>query len=308
MDKISIVIPCYFNEENIPVTTARLLENEKIFPKDVAFEYVMVDDGSKDKTLDRLKEFKAAHPQKVKVVKLTGNFGSYNAIYAGLLHSSGDCLVVISADLQDPPELILKMYDYWKKGMKVVLANRNTRDDGLLNGLFARSYHGIMRRFALPNLPAGGFDFCLFDKQVKDKVLMNMETNTNSLYMMLWFKFDHVTIPYERLKREVGKSMWSTRKKLRLFIDSLFSFSYAPIRLVSLLALLLSVVAVVYALVIIVLRVAGQIELTGWSALMVVLLFLSAFQMVAIGILGEYLWRTLEASRKRPPFVIDEIF
>lgn len=308
MAKISIVIPCYFNENNVPVTTARLIDNEKRFPKDVEFEYVMVDDGSKDKTLERLKEFKSQYPSKVKVIKLTGNFGSYNAIYAGVLHASGECIVVISADLQDPPELIVKMYEHWQKGIKVVLANRAKRDDGLLSMLFSNWYHNIIRKYALPSLPSGGFDFCLFDQQVQGHLLENMETNTNSLFLILLFKYEFVTIPYERSKREIGKSRWTKGKKIRLLIDSFFSFSYVPIRVVSALGIILSVVAVLYALVIVVLRLLNQIELTGWSALMVALLFLSAFQMVAIGILGEYLWRSLEASRKRPPFVIDEVF
>jgi len=307
MSKISIIIPCYFNEDNIPVTTAELIENEKIFSDDVSFEYVMVDDGSKDGTLDKLKEFKKQYRDKVTIVKLTGNFGSYNAIYAGLAHATGDCNVVISADLQDPPELILKMYEHWSKGVKVVLANRIKRDDGFFSSLFSESYHRIIKRYALPNLPSGGFDFCLFDKQAKDQILENMETNTNSLFLLLWLKYEYVTIPYERRKREVGTSMWTTSKKIRLFIDSFFSFSYAPIRFISVLGIILSVVAVVYALIIVGLRLTGDIELTGWSAMMVVVLFLSAFQMVAIGILGEYLWRSLEASRKRPPYVVDEV-
>ena len=308
MSKISIVIPCYYNEENIPVTAKRLIENEKLFPVDVSFEYVLVDDGSKDATLEKLKEFKSKYPDKVKVVKLTGNFGSYNAIYAGLSHATGDCFVVISADLQDPPELIVKMYEYWSNGVKVVLANRQKRDDGFLTHLFATLYHRLIRKYALPNLPTGGFDFCLFDKQAKDHILENTETNTNSLFLLLWFKYDYVTIPYERSKREVGKSMWTMSKKAKLFIDSFFSFSYAPIRMVSILGIVLSIVAIVYAAMIVGLRLAGQIELTGWATMMVVLLFLSAFQMVAIGILGEYLWRSLEASRKRPPYVVDEVY
>jgi polyisoprenyl-phosphate glycosyltransferase len=308
MAKISIIIPYYFNEDNIPVTTARLIESETLFPKEVEFEYVLVDDGSKDGTLERLQGFKSQYPSRVKVVKLTGNFGSYNAIYAGLLHATGDCMVVISADLQDPPELIVKMYEHWQKGMKVVLANRAKRDDGILNVLFSNWYHSVIRKYALPNLPSGGFDFCLFDSEVREHLLENMETNTNSLFLILLFKYEFVTIPYERSKREIGKSRWTTSKKIRLLIDSFFSFSYAPIRVVSAIGILLSVVAVLYALVIVVLRLTGQIELTGWSALMVVLLFLSAFQMVALGILGEYLWRSLEASRKRPPFIVDKVF
>ncbi len=308
MSKISIVIPCYYNEENIPVTAARLIENETLFAQDVSFEYVLVDDGSKDGTLEQLKLFKQKYPEKVTIVKLTGNFGSYNAIYAGLQHATGDCTVVISADLQDPPELIVKMHEYWSNGVKVVLANREKRDDGFITSLFAESYHRIIRKYALPNLPNGGFDFCLFDRQARENILDNMQTNTNSLFLLLWLKYDYVTIPYERSKREIGKSMWTMSKKIKFFTDSFFSFSYTPIRLVSVFGIILSFVAGAYAILIIGLRLAGQIELTGWTAMMIVLLFLSAFQMVAIGILGEYLWRSLEASRKRPPYVIDEVY
>ena len=124
MPKISIIIPCYYNEGNIPVTTAELIQNESLFPPDVEFEYVMVDDGSKDKTLDELVKFKNAYPTKVKVIKLAGNVGSFNAILAGMQYATGDCNVIITADLQDPPDLMPKMYDYWLKGIKFVIANR----------------------------------------------------------------------------------------------------------------------------------------------------------------------------------------
>ncbi|MBK7683384.1 MAG: glycosyltransferase [Bacteroidetes bacterium] len=138
MPKLSIIIPCYYSEHNIPVTTKELIENEKVFPSDVEFEYIMVDDGSKDNTIEKLKEFKNQHPNKVKIVKLSGNFGSYNAIQAGMKYAEGDVNVVIAVDLQDPPELMLKMYNYWLNGIKLVVANRNEREDSFFSKTFRK--------------------------------------------------------------------------------------------------------------------------------------------------------------------------
>ena len=156
MPKISVIIPCYYNEENIPVTSKELIENENLFPADVVFEYVMIDDGSKDGTFEALKKFKAEFPDKVKVVKLSGNFGSYTAILAGMKHATGDCNVVIAADLQDPPALMVKMYEYWCKGTKLVLANRAEREDSFFERLFAQNYHRLIRKYAIANMPTGG--------------------------------------------------------------------------------------------------------------------------------------------------------
>jgi glycosyltransferase involved in cell wall biosynthesis len=233
MPKLSIIIPCYFNGANIPVTTAELLANEKAYPADMSFEYIMVDDGSKDNTFEALTVFKNQFPDKVKVVKLSGNFGSYNAILAGMEYATGDCNIVIAADLQDPPELMIKMVEYWKKGIKLVLANREQRDDPFFSKIFSGMYQQLMRKFALPNLPVGGFDFCLFDKQLREQVVSLEEKNTNSLYLLMWLKYDYIAIPYKRQERKIGKSRWTFKKKLQLFIDSFVSFSYTPLRLIT---------------------------------------------------------------------------
>jgi polyisoprenyl-phosphate glycosyltransferase len=126
MPRLSVIMPCYFNEENIPVTTQELIENEAGFEKDVELEYVFIDDGSKDNTLCELLKFRQKYPHRVKVVKLSGNFGAYNAILAGMKYATGDCSVVLTADLQDPPELIPKMVEYWRKGVKLVIATAPT--------------------------------------------------------------------------------------------------------------------------------------------------------------------------------------
>ena len=308
MPKLSIIIPCYYNEQNIPVTSKELIENEKLFPSDVSFEYVMVDDGSRDNTLAELKRFREQYPSKVKVIKLAGNVGSYNAILAGMKYATGDCCTVIAADLQDPPELIPKMYDYWVKGIKLVMANRQDREDPALQKLLSRTYHHLVRRLAIKNIPTGGFDFVLFDSQLKDEVVKMNEKNTNTLYLFPWMGYEHVSIPYKRRKREVGESRWTLSKKVKLFIDTFVSFSFFPIRAISVMGLVLGVISLLYALFILVAKLSGMIPVEGWAAIMVVVLFVSSFQFLALGIIGEYLWRALDAARSRPIYVVEEVY
>ena len=306
MPKISIIIPCYFNEQNIPHTAKELIANEQLFEPGVEFEYILVDDGSKDDTYSAMQTFRRQYPDKVKLIKLSGNFGSYNAILAGMQYATGDCNVVIAADLQDPPELIEKMYRYWKSGLKLVLANREHREDSFWDKHFATVYHKLIKRYGIPNMPDGGFDFCLFDRKLKNEVLSMNEKNTNTLFLLVWLKYDFVAIPYTRRNREIGKSSWTTRKKVKLLIDSFISFSFAPVRLISILGFVLGFFALLYSFIIFVKRMTGSINIEGWSALMVVLLIVSAFIMIALGILGEYLWRILDQVRSRPIYVIEQ--
>lgn len=308
MPKLSIIIPCYYNEENIPVTSAELLENEKLFPKDVSFEYVMVDDGSKDNTWEELVKFREHNPDKVKIIKLAGNVGSYNAILAGMKYATGDCTVIISADLQDPPELMVTMYDYWQKGIKFVVANRQDRQESWSQKLFSNTYHNLIRKFALKTIPPGGFDYVLFDKQLRDEVVKIDEKNTNTIYLLAWLNYDFISIPYVRKKREIGVSRWTLSKKIKLFVDSFVAFSFAPIRAISITGVILGAIAFLYGLFVILAKMTGAVPIEGWTSLMVVFLFVSSFQMIALGIIGEYVWRTLDASRKRPNYVVEKVF
>lgn len=307
MALISIIIPCYFNEENLPVTFERLQQMESQLPGGTTVEYLFIDDGSGDGTYSVLEGFQQAQPERVVLLKLAGNVGSYNAILAGMGYAKGDCCTVISADLQDPPELIPQMFDYWQQGFKLVMANRQRRKEGLFKRIFAGIFHGLIRRFALKNIPTGGFDFVLFDQKLCAEVVRMDEKNTNTLFLLPWLGYPYVNIPYVRQEREIGQSRWTTAKKIKLFIDSFIAFSFFPIRMIAVSGLLLGILAMGYALYILYARLTGHIDVEGWSALMLVILFVSSFQMVALGILGEYLWRTLDAVRKRPNFVIDQV-
>ena len=308
MAKLSIIIPCYFNEKNIPVTAKELIENEKLFPAELTFEYILVDDGSGDGTLKEILAYKKDYPEKVIAIKLAGNVGSYNAVVAGMEHATGDCTVVIAADLQDPPELMVKMYEYWKQGFKLVIGNRQDRQESASQKFLSNTFHWIMKKIALKNIPDGGFDYVLFDKQIREKLLTMMEHNSNVFYLMTWMGYNYVNIPYNRKKREIGDSKWTIQKKIKLLIDSILSFSFFPIRAISVIGIILGIIAFLYGVYLIILRMLGNIEVEGWTALMVVLLFVSSFQMIGLGILGEYIWRGLDASRKRPLYVVDEVY
>ncbi len=307
MPRITIIMSCYYNGPNIPVTKQRLLANEANFPDDVEIEYVLIDDGSKDGTFEELKKFQSEIPERVKVIKLATNVGSYNALLAGMAHATGDCTAIVAADLQDPPELIPQMYEFWSKGVKLVIGQRAQRNDPFLDKVFSKAFNNLMRKFALPSLPKGGFDFVLFDRQLREEVVKMNEANSNCMYLLLWQGHPYITIPYVRQEREIGKSRWTISRKIKLFIDSFVSFSFFPIRIISVGGITLGLLAIIYALFILAAKLFGAIQVEGWTTMMIVFLFVSSFQMIALGIIGEYVWRSLSASRDRPNYIIDEI-
>lgn len=298
---VSIVIPVYFNEPNLPALFERLQSVTAI--ASAAFEFVFVDDGSRDESLRLLSEFAGQDPR-ARVVKLSRNFGSFTAILAGLTYAQGDCCAVISADLQDPPELIPEMIESWKLGHEVVLAVRAGREDRWLDRAFAAVFYWLMRRFALPDMPEGGFDFVLIDRKVVDILVDIREKNTSLMGLILWTGFDRATVTYTRRARDLGTSMWTLRKKLKYFIDSFTAFSYFPIRFMTALGLLGASYAFIHTMVVLLAYLLFSIPVHGWASMMVAILGLGGIQLVMLGVLGEYLWRSLDETRRRPPFIV----
>jgi dolichol-phosphate mannosyltransferase len=198
------------------------------------------------------------------------------------------------------------MYKHWRKGYKLVLANRSNREEPFLQKLISNTTHKMVQKWGLSNLPDGGFDLNLFDEEIKDKLMEMDEKNSFFPFLLMWMGYDFVSIPYVRQKRELGKSTYTLSKKIKAFVDSFVSFSYFPIRVISVSGLGLGFIAFMYALFIIGGKLFGFVESSGWSSLMVVILFVAAFQMIALGIIGEYVWRAVEASRNRPTFIIDK--
>ncbi|WP_066315208.1 glycosyltransferase family 2 protein [Bacillus sp. FJAT-29814] len=304
MPKLSIIIPVYFNELNIPFLFDKLNQDILTNPA-YDHELIFVDDGSGDNSYAELLKLKNRH-SKVKLIKLSRNFGSHTAILAGLTYSTGDCATVISADLQDPPEIINRMFEKWKEGNKVVLAVREDREESFSQKLFSNTYYNLMKRYALPNMPEGGFDCFLIDRQVVDILKNIQEKNTTIMGLILWAGFKTEKIYYVRKEREIGKSRWTLAKKIKLFIDSFLAFSYVPIRFMSLIGVIVSFLSFLAGGYLIINKLINGVEVQGWTSLMVVFLFVAGIQMVMIGIIGEYLWRNMDESRKRPVFIIEE--
>jgi dolichol-phosphate mannosyltransferase len=305
--RLTIIVPVYFNELNLPDTVPQLLA---LKPELACYdlELVFVDDGSGDRSLPVLLDLQRQHPQEIRVVKLTRNFGSMAAIQAGFSVARGDCIGMISADLQDPPELFLEMVRHWEQGSKAVFAIRQDRDDSPAQKFFSNSYYSLIRKFALKEYPTGGFDFFLVDQQVGRDLNRIQEKNTNLMTLIYWLGYKPVMLPYVRRQRTKGKSRWTLSKKVKLFIDTFVAFSFIPIRLLSILGLVVAIGSFLYGAFVMFYWLLYGIEVKGWVPIIAVLSFTAGLQMAMLGVLGEYLWRTLDEARRRPLFVIDEVY
>ncbi len=307
MKTFSIVVPIYYNELNLPDTIPHLLGlSEQL--SDYSLELVFVDDGSGDRSLEILLGFQSRYPDTIKVVKLTRNFGSMAAIQAGFTVASGDCIGMISADLQDPPELFHEMIGYWEKGIKAIFAVRQDREEPFLQKQFSNTYYSLVRKFVIPNYPDGGFDFFLVDRQIIMELNLIQEKNTNLMTLIYWLGFKPVMIPYVRRGRTKGKSRWTLAKKTKLFVDTFVAFSFFPIRILSVIGFIVALSSFMYGAFILLYWLLYGIAVKGYVPTMLIMTFTSGIQMTMLGVLGEYLWRTLDEVRSRPAFVIDEIY
>ena len=308
MSLVSLIIPVYFNEANIPHTWNALHGALAELPADHRYEVLFVEDGSGDRSYEKLVELFEAFPDRVRVIKLTRNFGQSSAILAGFHAARGDCCVVMSADLQDPPELIPEMVRRWAGGdRKIVLATRIWREDGAIARWTSHAFYRLMQRYAVPNMPEGGFDFFLVDRCVIDLVNTVEEKNTFLQGQILWTGFEPEVIPYVRRRREIGKSQWTLSKKIKYFVDGFVSYTFAPIRLITLIGLVVSLLSFAYATLIFFAKIFWAIPIYGWAPTMITILMLSGVHLVMLGIIGEYLWRNFHQTRNLPNFVVETV-
>jgi dolichol-phosphate mannosyltransferase len=300
---LSVIIPVYYNAESLEELYERLTNLAQSYSS-IELEIIFVDDGSGDNSYEVIREL-YSKDERVVALKLSRNFGSFNACLAGLTRATGECAVIISADLQDPPEIVGEMYERWLQGAKVVMAVRERRDESFLKVFLARIYYRVFRALVDKAMPRSGFDFVLVDRAIVDNLCAMQEKHTTLMGLILWSGFKREEIPYTRMKRKYGTSRWSLTKKVNYFVDSMLAFTQLPIRLLSLLGVLtcfLSFLGIVY---IFIAAFLGRMTVAGWASLMVVILFMFSIMMIGIGILGEYVWRSLEESRKRPSFIIE---
>ena len=302
---LSVVVAAYNEEGNLPILYDQL---RALDWKGLGLEpeFLFVDDHSRDRTPEILAAFAAADPR-VKVLRFSRNFGSHKAFTAGLEHCTGDAAVILAADLQDPPETIPDMVAKWRGGARIVWAARDAREgESLPTKLLSRLYYSLMRRFADVQPHKSGADFLLLDRRVIEELRSSPEKNTSLLSLIQWMGFDQQEITYTKAARHSGRSNWTLRKKLKLAVDSFVSFSYAPIRLASSFGLFFALSGFVYAAAIAFNAMTKGSPVQGWSSMMCVLLIVSGVQLVMLGILGEYLWRTFDETRGRPRYIVEK--
>jgi len=301
---VSVVVPVYFNAESLPRLAERL-QKVATAAADWDLEAVFVDDGSGDGSWDRILEIARAWPA-ARGVRLTRNFGSQMAILAGLGEARGAAAAVLSADLQEPPELLPEMVAAWRRGATAVLAVRRSRPEGLATRAAAGFYYRTLRRLALSEMPEGGFDCFLIGRPAVDFLVDAREVHTTLPGLLLWAGFPTSLVPYDRVAREEGKSRWTFAKKLKYFLDAVIAFSYEPLRWMSFAGAALAALAFAYAVFLVGYKLVHGQPIQGWTSLMVAVAFFSGVQLLSLGVLGEYLWRTLDAARARKGYLVLE--
>lgn len=305
----SIVIPVYFNEGALTATLESIRREVIACNPELHGEVIFVDDGSGDGSFDELMQLRDQDPETIRVVKLSRNFGQVNAIMAGLSLARGKCAVTLSADGQDPAALINRMLrSYFDEGVEIVMCTRQGRDESWYRVLTSRVFYALMRRLSFPDMPSGGFDFVLLGQRALAVLLSNPEAHPFFQGQILWMGFRTKSIGYRRLERRVGKSRWTFGKKLTYLIDGTVSYSFLPIRLASGVGILVALLGFLYAAIVFISKIVWGNPVQGWAPLMMVLLVMGGFQMLMLGLIGEYLWRTLNEARRRPRYVIEAVF
>lgn len=300
--KISFVVAVYQNEGALSKTHEKI---RSVFSSELAqheYEIIFVDDGSKDGSLREILSLRE-QDSRVKVITFTRNFGQMAAMLAGFRDATGDAVINISADLQDPVELIPQMVESWLGGAETVICYRTDRSDTLMAKLFSRLAYGVLR-MALPQIPPGGFDFVLMDRKVMDE--FNAIDVRHRFFQgdLLWTGYRTSFIPYVRLKRTIGKSQYNFGKKLKNFLDAVLDASSMPIRFISSVGLITSVLGVLYSISIFFSWLRGETPFSGWAPIMIAILVVGGLIMVMLGVIGEYVWRINEEVRKRPNYVV----
>jgi dolichol-phosphate mannosyltransferase len=303
---VSIIIPLYNEAEGVNFLVNELVNS---FGKNTLFdvELVFIDDGSTDETFEKIKasDFKGLN---VKAIKLSKNHGTHDALRAGIFNCKGKYISYLPADLQDPPSLSIQLYEKLMQGNDIVWAQRSTYETSYVKKKFGDFYTYLMRKFTFPNYPDKGVDIVMFNEKVKGQLNANIEANSSLLLQILSLGFKQSYVQYDKGSRKIGKSKWTFKKKFKLVIDSFIAFSYAPIRIVSFCGILFFVIGIAWTIFITMRKLFFQDVLLGWPMLSSILLLGFGITNISLGIIAEYLWRTLDSSRKRPVFIIDQIF
>jgi dolichol-phosphate mannosyltransferase len=303
---ISYVIPVFRNERSVAMTYDKIAALGQSDLAGYDREIVFVDDGSDDGSLAELLEIRR-RDETVRIISFTRNFGQMAAILAGLKASTGDLVLHLSADLQDPVELIPRMVKQFEAGAEVVVAYRENREDRLTSRITSRLFYRIIR-LSFPQIPPGGFDYVLMARKVVDA--FNGIDVRNRFFQgdVLWLGYKTSFIPYTRAKRAFGRSQYTFAKRLKNSLDAILDSSYLPIRFISLVGVVTALSGFLYAIDIAYARVRHNIPFTGWAPLMILVLVIGGLLMLMLGIIGEYVWRIYDEVKGKPNYIVRQIY
>ncbi len=300
---MSVVVPVYKNAENIPalLTALGLLANQLRGELEVVF----VVDGSPDDSYDQLRWGLRRQTFRSQLLLLSRNFGSFAAIRAGLAAATGDRFAVLAADLQEPPELIVEFDRHLRSdSADIVIGTRARRDDPLFSRAASAIFWSFYRGWVQRDLPKGGVDVFGCSRQVRDEILTLRESNSSLVGLLFWVGFRRQFIPYDRRARQAGRSAWTFTKKLRYLSDSVFNFTDLPVRLLFRIGLLGTMTSLIGGAIILGAKLSGAIPVAGYAATALLIVFFGALNCLGLGIIGGYVWRTLENTKQRPNYMV----
>jgi glycosyltransferase involved in cell wall biosynthesis len=305
----SIVIPIYYNEGSLRGLLDAILTDVVLANPELKGEVIFVDDGSGDGSFAEMQALRAENPSLVRTIKLTRNFGQVNALLAGYSVAKGKCVVSISADGQDPPRFISQMLTgFFHEGYEVVICARHDREESIYRRATSALFYWIIRKLAFPEMPQGGFDLLLMGRRAMDVFLRNRDANLFLQGQILWTGFKTKVVEYTRQSRTAGKSRWTFGKKVTYLIDGVMSHSYFPIRFMSLTGLITAIIGFLYAGVVLGVWLMRGNPVQGWTPIVILILVLGGTNMVMLGVIGEYVWRTLSQVRNRDPYIIEAVY
>jgi polyisoprenyl-phosphate glycosyltransferase len=304
---LSVVVPVYFNAGSLPQLFEQLAAVEQqLLARDVGLQLIFVDDGSRDESLQRLLEFRERRPQ-TRVVKLTRNFGAVHCSKTGFQFVTGDAFMILAADLQDPPGLIVEMVDRWLAGARYVICERFTRDDPLLSRLYSKVYYKLLRALVIRDYPEGGYDMALMDKAFLPH-LVNSAKHVFTPLLAYWLGYRPEVIHYHRPAREHGKSGWTFAKKFKAFLDVMLGFSITPIRAMSGFGVIVAFCSFAYGAAVVVSAFYQRIPVEGFATVVALITFLLGLIILMLGVIGEYVWRIFDETNRRPETVIEQVW
>ena len=304
--KISFVIPVYRNEKAVTLTYEKIKGALASDLSTYDYEFVFVDDGSDDGSLRELLGLRDKDPR-VRIISFTRNFGQMAAILAGLKGATGDLILHLSADLQDPVELIPRMVRDYESGSELVIGHRAERADSWTSRVTSRLFYRIVR-VSFPQMPAGGFDYVLMARRVVDS--FNQIEVRNRFFQgdLLWMGYKTTFIPYTRAKRTIGRSQYTFAKRLKNSLDAILDSSYLPIRFISAAGAVFAFLGFLYALNIAYWRVTHHVPFPGLAPIMILILVIGGLLMLMLGIIGEYIWRIYDEVKKKPNYIIRDTY